>query len=445
MKKENTPESSSCSPSRVYGPQASEVFLYKLEIELLICINYTMPIINHSQAAMDLIHRDLSQEVLAMAQNYPVVTLIGPRQSGKTTLVKSLFPNKPYITLEDLDERNFADSDPRAFLERFPEGAIFDEIQRLPQLLSFIQGIVDQQDRKGMFILTGSHQLALHESVSQSLAGRTAVLKLLPFDIQELSASDGQFSLDEYIFRGMYPRIYKDQINPTKFYRDYIQTYVERDVRRMVNVKDLTIFQHFLKLCAGRVGQLINAHNLSNELGVSYHTVSNWLSILEASFLIFRLQPYFENFGKRLVKTPKLYFTDVGLAAYLLDITTVEQIARDPLRGSLVENLVVSEFMKNRLNQGFEPSFYFYRDNNNNEVDLIFKTGQRLIPIEIKAAKTFHPEFLKGLAYFKKVVSEERCPQGVLIYSGEQEQRIQDINIFNFRHVAQALAQVSEM
>ncbi len=385
-----------------------------------------------------MLKREIASEVLEMAKAYPVVTLLGPRQSGKTTLSKALFPDKAYVSLEDLDERSFAETDPKGFLARFKEGAIFDEIQRVPTLLSFMQGVVDKADKKGFFILTGSHQLALHESVSQSLAGRTAILKLLPFEINEIASITQQFNVDEYIYHGLYPRIYKDNLQPTKFYRDYVQTYLERDVRQMINVKDLALFQQFLKLCAGRTGQLFNSHNISNELGISYHTVSNWLSILEASFVIFRLQPYFENFGKRIIKSPKIYFTDVGLATYLLDITAVEQVSRDPLRGSLVENLVISEFIKNRLNKGFEPSFYFYRDSNQNEVDLIFKDGNHLVPIEIKASQTFHSQFLKGLEYFKSL-TKERCKKGILIYSGEQEQRLNDFYIYNFKHVGQAL------
>ncbi len=380
----------------------------------------------------------MANELVEMSKAYPVVTLLGPRQSGKTTLSRTLFPDKLYVTLEDIDERHFAESDPKGFLARFSEGAIFDEIQRMPALLSYIQGIVDKTDKKGLFILTGSHQLALHESVSQSLAGRTAILKLLPFTINEVTDITQQFSLDEYIYHGMYPRIFKDNLNPTKFYRDYVQTYLERDVRQMINVKDVLLFQQFLKLCAGRTGQIFNSHHLSNELGISYHTVTHWLSILEASFVIFRLQPYFENFGKRIIKSPKIYFTDVGLAAYLLDINTVEQVSRDPLRGSLVENLVVSEFIKNRLNQGFEPSFYFYRDSNQHEIDLLFKEGNNLIPIEIKASQTFHPQFLKGLEYFK-ALAKDRCKQGILIYNGDKEQRINDFLIYNFKHVSRAI------
>lgn len=385
-----------------------------------------------------MIKRELSEEILAMATSYPIITVLGPRQSGKSTLVKALFPHKPYVSLEDLDVRQLAESDPRAFLEKFPEGAILDEIQRQPSLLSYIQSIVDEKDLKGMFILTGSHQLALHESISQSLAGRTAILKLLPFTIAELSDSDLAFSLNDYLLHGMYPRIYKDNLDPTKFYRNYVQTYVERDVRKMINIKDLSTFQNFMKLCAGRTGQIFNALSLGNDLGLSQHTVNHWLSILEASFLVFRLQPYFENFGKRMIKSPKLYFTDVGLATYLLDITNTEQLARDPLRGNLVENFVVSDLMKHQFNEGYEPHCYFYRDSNQNEIDLVIKRGNDLIPIEIKSSKTFNKDFLKGLKYFNSLVSE-RCLYGFLIYDGDQEQKVQSFYLLNYKNATKTI------
>lgn len=381
---------------------------------------------------MHIIAREISHELLDMSKHYPIVTVLGPRQSGKTTLVKKLFPQKEYVSLENLDERNFANSDPRGFLERFPDGAIFDEIQREPALLSYLQEIVDNADTNGLFILTGSHQLELHASITQSLAGRTAILKLLPFTLSELSEHLPVQTLDDYLLTGMYPRVYKNNLNPTKFYRDYVQTYIERDVRKMINLKDLDLFQKFLKLCAGRIGQIFNKQNLSNELGVSSSTVSNWLSVLEASFLVFSLPPYFENFGKRMIKSPKLYFTDVGLAAYLLDIHTPQQLARDPLRGQLVENLVISEFLKNQFNRGFEAGLYFYRDSNQNEVDLLFKSGNQLIPIEIKSSKTFHHDFLKGIKYFQSIVPD-RMPFGMLIYAGEQEQKIEFTHLFNYK------------
>lgn len=261
------------------------------------------------------IRRRLSQEVLEMAGAYPVVTLTGPRQSGKTTLVRSLFKEKIYLSLENLDVRQKAKEAPRQFLEDLPNGAILDEIQRVPELLSYIQGIVDDKKVNGVFILTGSYQLALHSAISQSLAGRTAMLKLPPFSIAELKQANLPMTVDEWLLTGMYPRIYQNHLNPSKFYRDYVETYLERDVRQMVNVKDLNLFQKYMRLSASRVGQILNINNLSSELGVSNTTVGNWISILEASFIIFRFPPYFENFGKRAIKSPKLYFTDVGLCS----------------------------------------------------------------------------------------------------------------------------------
>ncbi len=383
---------------------------------------------------MDFLSRDIKQEMLAMAKAYPIVTVLGPRQSGKTTLVRQLFSHKPYVSLENPDDRAFAELDPRGFLEQYPNGAILDEIQRLPILLSYLQGIVDQQPTKGQFILTGSHQHELHQSVSQSLAGRTALLTLLPLCLAELPLSLQNENLDYYLYHGMYPAIYHDQLEPTKFYRNYLQTYVERDVRQMIHIKDLSRFQHFIKLCASRVGQLFNASHISQALGVSSNTVHHWLSILEASFVIYRLQPYFENFGKRMIKSPKLYFTDVGLATYCLDIHTEAQLPRDPLRGSLVENFVISEFMKHRANKGLESNAYFYRDSNQHEIDLLMKRGHDLIPIEIKSSKTFHPEFLKGLHYFKGI-APSRFKTGYLIYAGDQEQRIHDFFVTHFSHI----------
>ena len=383
---------------------------------------------------MNFLNRDIQQEMLDMAKAYPIVTVLGPRQSGKTTLVRHLFKHKPYVSLENPDDRSFAEQDPKAFLDSYPKGAILDEIQRLPLLLSYLQGIVDENPTKGLFILTGSHQHELHHSVSQSLAGRTALLTLLPFCLSELPVSLQHQELDYYLYQGLYPRIYHDHLNPTKFYRNYLQTYIERDIRQMINLKDLSMFQRFIKLCASRVGQLFNANNLCNELGVSSHTVNHWLSILEASFVIYRLPPYFENFGKRLIKSPKLYFTDVGLATYCLDIQSPAQLARDPLRGNLAENFMILEMIKQRINQGLEPNCYFYRDSNQHEVDLLVKNGQLLIPIEMKSSKTFHPEFLKGLYYFKTLVGD-RVNKSFLIYSGEREQKIQDIHIKHFSNI----------
>jgi predicted AAA+ superfamily ATPase len=384
---------------------------------------------------LDYIPRQLENEVVSMAHDYPVVTLIGPRQSGKTTLAKHLFPDKPYYTLESADIRALATEDPRRFLEDHANGMILDEIQRAPHLLSYIQEYVDadQNQQKGQFILTGSHQLELVEAITQSLAGRTALLTLFPLSLHEIKNKILGCPLDRVLLQGGFPRVYKDNLNPAKAYRNYFHTYVERDVRKMINIKDIALFEKFIKLCAGRIGQLVNFQSLASDTGVSYHTIEHWLSILEASFIIFRLQPYFENFGKRLIKTPKLYFTDVGLAAYLLGIENEQQMARDPLRGGLFENLVILELMKSRLNQGLDHQLHFFRDQHGHEIDVIYKSANTLVPIEIKASQTFNRDFLKGLNYFKNLVGE-RCAEGFLIYAGDIEQILNHVKLLNYRN-----------
>lgn len=382
--------------------------------------------------------RDIELELQGLAKGYPIVTLIGPRQSGKTTLVKHAFPAKPYANLEAPDVRTLAETDPRNFLEKYPDGAILDEIQRVPSLLSYIQTIVDAADRKGMFILTGSHQLELHQAISQSLAGRTALLTLLPMSLRELQEAGIELRLEEALIKGGYPRVYKDSLDPTKAYRNYFQTYVERDLRQLINVKDLTQFERFVRICAGRTGQIVNLEEIGGEVGLSSHTVKEWISILEASFIVFRLQPYFENFGKRVIKSPKLYFTDVGFASYLLGIENEVQMSRDPLRGHLFENLILLELVKSRLNQGLEPHLYYWRDVQKNEVDVIFKDGQRLVPIEIKSSKTYHPDFLKKLHFFQKL-APERAPKGYLIYAGDQEQTLHSIELLNYHRATHSI------
>ncbi len=382
--------------------------------------------------------RQIERELKNLVKDYPVVTVIGPRQSGKTTLVQHAFPTKAYVNLENPDTRLLAGSDPRGFLGKFKEGVIIDEVQRVPDLLSYIQVIVDNTEAKGMFILTGSHQLELHQAISQSLAGRTALLTLLPMSIDELLEVDIELSINQYLLRGGFPRIYKDQLDPYKAYRNYFQTYVERDVRQLSNVKDLMQFEKFIRICAGRVGQILNLESIGGEVGISSHTVKEWLSILEASFILFRLSPYFENFGKRMIKSPKIYFTDVGLVTYLLGIENENQISRDPLRSHLVENLIFLELLKYRYNHGLDSQLYYYRDVRKNEVDIIFKNGNDLIPIEIKSGETFHKDFLQGLLFFQELVGE-RAPKGYVIYTGEQEQSIGKNFLLNFRHSKQAI------
>jgi len=377
--------------------------------------------------------RTVHAELVELAAKYPVVTVMGPRQSGKTTLVRGYFQDKPYFNLELPSQRALVMEDPYGFLSQFDHGVVLDEIQRLPELLSYIQVIADEKKQKGMFILTGSHQVSLHEAISQSLAGRTALLTLLPMTLNELNQAGFDYSVDKQILYGGFPRVYKDNLNPTKTYADYFRTYVERDVRQMLNVKDINLFEKFIKLCAGRIGGVFEASSLANEVGVSNKTISHWLSILEASYIVFRLPPYFENIGKRLIKSPKLYFTDVGLASYLLGIESEAQLSRDPLRGDLFENLVVLELMKYRFNRAQDPNLYFYRDQSKNEIDIIIKHGHELIPVEIKSAQTFHSQFLKGLKLLKRILPE-RVPQGYVLYAGDSRQRIGDFELLNYRN-----------
>ena len=377
-----------------------------------------------------MIKRDITAELLASAGEYPVVTVFGPRQSGKTTLAQMTFPDKLYYSLEDPDIRMAAETDPRGFLANLPDGSVLDEIQRLPQLLSYIQGIVDRANKKGMFILTGSHQPELHQSVSQTLAGRTAVLSLLPFSLTELSNYRTNWEAFELIVNGSYPRLHEEKLKPGRFFNSYLQTYAERDVRALINLKDLSQFQQFLTLLAGRIGQIINYTSLSNDVGVSATTIKNWISVLKASFIVFELPPFFENIRKRVVKSPKIYFSDVGMAAYLLGIETSDQLYRDPLRGGLYENLVVLEVLKARLNRGKRPELFFYRDTHGNEVDLVIRQARILIPIEIKSAATFTPDFLKGIDNFAAVVGD-RCSHGFVLYNGNEQYTLKGTRVMN--------------
>jgi predicted AAA+ superfamily ATPase len=377
-----------------------------------------------------MIRREIANEMIEAAGEYPVVTVFGPRQSGKTTLVQMTFPEKPYYSFEEPDIRLAAGTDPRGFLTELPEGAVLDEVQRLPELLSYIQGIVDREQKPGMFILTGSHQPEVHQAVSQTLAGRTAVLTLLPFSFPELRTYKADWEAFELVVMGAFPRIHREQLNPGRFFNGYLQTYVERDVRALINLKDLRPFQQFLTLLAGRIGQVVNYTSLSNDVGISATTVKNWISVLKASFVVFELPPFFENIGKRVTKSPKIYFTDTGLAAHLLGIETAEQAARDPLRGGLYENLVILEFLKARLNRGKRPELYFYRDTYGNEVDLVLREGRALIPIEIKSAATFTPDFLKGIERFRRALGE-RCSGGFVLYGGSERFTVKGTKVLN--------------
>jgi len=377
-----------------------------------------------------MIKRDITSELILAAQEYPVVTIIGPRQSGKTTLAKMVFPDYSYCSLEDPDIREFALNDPRSFLADYSHNVIFDEIQRAPALLSYLQGMVDKDNSKGRFILTGSYQLKLRAEVIQSLAGRTALLTLLPLSISELSASGQLKPRDELLYYGAFPRIYNDNINPARAYSNYYQTYVERDVRQLINLKNVSLFEKFLKLLAGRVGQIINFNSLSNDVGVSNTTLKEWLSVLEASFIIIKLEPYFENFGKRVIKSPKIYFSDTGLLCYLLDIDSAKIVRRDPLIGQIFENLIILEAIKTRLNKGLSPNIYFFRDSNGVEIDILYKQGAKLTPVEIKSSATFNKAFSKNIHKFQKLT--DNAEKGFIVYAGDFEPKTKAYSVLNF-------------
>lgn len=377
-----------------------------------------------------MIKREITKELNEAASEYPVVTVFGPRQSGKTTLVRMAFPDKAYYSLEEPDIRRIAEKDPRGFLANIPKGAILDEVQRLPEILSYIQGIVDKTGKPGMFILTGSHQPEIHHAVSQTLAGRTAILTLFPFSFTELMEYKSRWNPFEMIVTGAFPRVHEEKLVPSRFFNSYLQTYVERDVRSLINLKDLRPFQHFLILLAGRIGQVVNYTSLSNDVGVSSTTIKQWTSVLKASYVIFEMPPYFENVGKRVIKSPKIYFCDTGLVSNLLGMETSDQVMRDPLRGGLYENLVILEFLKARFNHGKRPDLFYYRDTHGNEVDLILRDGRMLIPIEIKSAATFTPDFLKGLENFKKTAGK-RCADGFVLFNGVEEFTVNKTRILN--------------
>ena len=373
----------------------------------------------HNVMSTSPIKRIAEDLVSSLRFEYPVLTITGPRQSGKTTLCQMAFGDLPYANLEAPDVRLQAESDPRAFLAEFPAGAVIDEFQRAPDLASYIQTIVDERSFQGTFVLTGSQNLSVRNTVSQSLAGRTALVSLLPFSLTEVARRWPNLTMDQLLFRGFYPRIHDRNLNPAQALSDYTGTYVERDLRQLSTVQNLSLFQKFMGLCAGRIGQLLNLESLGNDTGISQSTAREWLSLLEASYIAFRLPPFFANIGKRLVKTPKLYFYDVGLAAHLLGITDVSQVIRHPLRGMLFENLVVLEVMKYFLNQGPRRDLWFYRDSNGNEVDLLISSGEKMMPVEIKAAGTIANDFFKGLRRIAEAVSNVRDP--VLVYGGERE------------------------
>lgn len=383
------------------------------------------------------IKREIESELKRCADFFPVVTILGPRQSGKTTLARTFFSSYQYVNLEDPEIFDFAQNDINAFFENLKTPVIIDEVQRLPKLLQKIQVIVDEKSAQnkltnGTFILTGSFQQGLKSAISESLAGRTAVINLLPFSISELENAGFDFSKDEFLFQGFMPRHYSENQPVDLLYRSYFQTYVERDVQALLNVKNKALFEKFLRLLAGRIGQLVNYESLANDTGVSATTVAEWISVLESSFIVFRLEPYFENYTKRLVKSPKIYFYDTGLASYLLGIKNAEQVSRDPLVGNLFENMVILEILKSEYNKGKEKSLYFFRDSKGFEIDLIIADGRKIIPVEIKSASTYNSDFSKNL---KKIMAfAPNAENPTVIYSGNLEAESNGIKYMNFKN-----------
>ena len=395
--------------------------------------------IHHLQCAGLMIRRDLADKLMEWKSQYPVITVTGPRQSGKTTLCRYLFEDKPYFSMKDLDNREFARMDPRGFLDEMPEGAVLDEIQHVPDLVSFIQTRVDEVKKPGMFILTGSRQFEMMQSVAQSLAGRTAVAKLLPFSFAEIYQKPVEITLDQMLYTGFYPRIHDQNLNPTEALSFYLSTYVERDVRQILSVNDLDRFSTFIRLCAGRTGQLLNMQSIGSECGITHNTVKSWLSVLQASCIIKLLQPYYANIGKRLVKSPKLYFLDTGLACLLLGIHRVEHLTGHPLRGSLFESYVVAEALKQMVHNGLPEKLRFYRDSKGNEVDLLTGGENRWIGWEIKSAKTVSKDFFRGFSVLEDVVPN--LLKKTIIYGGEKKMHRQGTEILPWNEVARVFVE----
>lgn len=381
----------------------------------------------------EFITRDISAVMLEMYKYFPVLTMTGPRQSGKTTLLRKVFKELPYYSLENLDIRHFALNDPVGFLNQHPEGMILDEVQNTPDLLSYIQGLVDQDPEK-RFVLSGSSQFSVIIKITQSLAGRTGILELMPLSYNEIKSKADNKSIDEVLLTGFYPTLYSGKNIPSLFYPSYVKTYLERDVRNLLQIKDIMQFQVFLKLCAGRIGSLFNASELSGEVGVSVNTIKSWLSVLQASYIIKLLPPFYENISKRLTKTPKLYFYDTGLACYLLDIETEQQLSRDKMRGHLFENFVIMEALKERYNHGKESNLFFYRDSNDVEVDLLLKKGNEYCAIEIKSSQTYHPDFEAGIKSLGKVLNN-RLTDNAVIYAGDFENDTAEIQLLNYKNM----------
>lgn len=381
-----------------------------------------------------MIYREQTKVLNEVRGKFPVITLTGPRQSGKTTLVKSVFTDLPYVSLEDIDVRNNALLDPKAFLGNFPKGAVLDEIQRTPELFSYIQGIVDDK-HDVQFVITGSQNFQLLQGITQSLAGRTMLLKLLPFSLSELGKAGIEFdNYEDVIFKGLYPGIYDRQINPQFFYPSYIGTYIEKDVRQIKNIENLNNFTRFLQLCAGRTGQILNMNSLAVDAGISTNTAKSWLSVLEASYIIYFLQPFYKNFNKRIVKSPKVYFYDTGLVCSLIGIENELQVKNYHSKGALFENLMINEFMKNRLNNGVTPRLYFWQNKTKQEVDLIVEQGGDLNAYEIKSSMTMNKQHFSNLKYWQNL-SRESTDKLNVIFGGDTNYKTADGNYISWKNL----------
>lgn len=369
-----------------------------------------------------MIPRIATARLIKLAKTFRSVAITGPRQSGKTTLCRNVFPKKPYASLENPDMLEFATSDPRGFLNQYKQGAVLDEIQKAPHLFSYLQQILDETKRKGLFILTGSNNFLLQHNITQTLSGRTSYLQLLPLSLQEMKLNKkAKIDYGWHILHGGYPEVIAKKINPADWYADYIRTYVERDVRQLKNISNLSLFTKFLRLCAGRTGQILNLTALSNDCGIDQKTAAAWLSVLQSSYIIYLLKPYYNNFNKRIIKAPKLYFYDTGVACSLLGISQAMQIAAHVTKGPLFENMIVSELLKERFNTGATDNLYYWRDKTGNEIDILLDKAGKLTIIELKAGETISPDFFRGLKYFSSL--NNKTVQKLLVYGGNEEQK----------------------
>lgn len=386
-----------------------------------------------------MIPRSIVSKLRLMATKFPVISLTGPRQSGKTTLLRNAFQDYTYLSLENPDQRQFLIDDPRGFFDVYREKIIIDEAQKAPHLFSYIQGIVDEDQIPGQFILSGSQNFLLHKNITQSLAGRVAIFRLFPLDFQELNHVDLlEEDWHQAAFKGFYPRLFDVEIDPYTFYSNYIETYVERDVEEIVNIRNVRLFRNFVRLCAGRIGQVLNLSSLANDCGISHSTAREWLSLLEGSYIVFQLSPYFRNFSKRIIKSSKLYFYDTGLAASLLGIRESEQIQAHYLKGGLFENLMIAELQKRMYHRGERPALYFWRDSNGNEIDCLIDYGEKIDLLEMKAGQTINRSYFKGLSTFNKLAADV-ISQQYLIYGGRESQKRTNVDILAWRQIGEAI------